>query len=708
MSRHIAAVLLLLAPAFAAADGRRVAVLVGVNDYGGTGLSDLRCAENDVTVLARLLRGDGYDDVALMTEAERRDTKDEALGPTAANVRARLTSALGGCKAGDTVLVAFAGHGVMLGSPGKLYFCPRGAVLDPKDPHIVALDEVHDALARCKASVKLLVVDACRNDPFVARAKLVEGLQSATRPRLPKPPEGTAALFSCLEGQVALESKRHPHGLFFYHLLDGLMGGARNENGRVLVEKLAAHVKETMPQSLADFPGAFQQPELTLNLKGDVEVLRGRQRFDLVAGGKKLLDAHRYADAADSLTAAIAAYPGESLRHAYRALAHFEAPRTPERLRAASEDAEEAVRLDPKSASAYAMRALAFADQGDTAKARDDANRAVQLGGATPLAYWARAFTRNYLREYGAAADDCTKALELDPSFLPAYRTRAYAYTELKSYDLAVRDLTRAIEIDTVRPGVVEALRVGAPGDRPLPTPRTRPVYYTARAYARNEGGDYSGAAADCDAALAIDPASKYAFAYRGVARLFLGEAADRAKAARDALADFQRALELNAGDADRFLSALVLNHRAVAKLKGGDYAGALADWNESVRLNANDTATYYNRGNAHVARGNQNATAKDAAATRTEYAAAEADFTQAIRCDRNQARYYKGRAAVRAALGDARGAACDREQKRCWLGRMASAPRGGAGSQGCQPLEPWPVCRPSGAIASTHRDSRG
>src|SRR5262249_44763357 len=129
MSRLPSTLLALLAltvalPASAAAQGKRYAVLVGVKEYDHSSLSNLEYTENDVVALARLLRPAGYQ-VALLCDAEGR--KAPRNKPTLRNIKAQLTATLGRCTKRDTVVVAFAGHGLQLGGRKDAFFCPCDA-----------------------------------------------------------------------------------------------------------------------------------------------------------------------------------------------------------------------------------------------------------------------------------------------------------------------------------------------------------------------------------------------------------------------------------------------------------------------------------------------------------------------------------------------------------------------------------------------------
>jgi uncharacterized caspase-like protein len=220
--------------------GRRYAMLVGVKKYGKDQLRSLIYTENDVNGLAAVLKDDGYKRVVLLTQAEAAAQGDNDLLPTARNVRRQLKAILDDRKPGDSVLVAFSGHGVQFRDQKDSYFCPMDAELDDLKT-LISLSEVYQALETCPAGVKVLLVDACRNDPQADASKSVEKvkLESVTRPQAERPPGGVAALFSCSEGQRSFESDKLHQGVFFHYVIEGLKGKAANKKDDVNLASLA-------------------------------------------------------------------------------------------------------------------------------------------------------------------------------------------------------------------------------------------------------------------------------------------------------------------------------------------------------------------------------------------------------------------------------------------------------------------------------------
>src|ERR1700730_9850062 len=94
-------------------EGRRYALVVGVQNYEGTALGSLRYCDNDAAGLAEVLGKRGYH-VTLMTRPEYKAKDRDELLPTADNIRDNLKAILLNRKRADTVLVAFSGHGEQL------------------------------------------------------------------------------------------------------------------------------------------------------------------------------------------------------------------------------------------------------------------------------------------------------------------------------------------------------------------------------------------------------------------------------------------------------------------------------------------------------------------------------------------------------------------------------------------------------------------
>jgi uncharacterized protein (TIGR03000 family) len=249
-SVRLAVATILLLAGSVTAEGRRYAVLVGVNEYHHPKLTPLKWAENDAAGLAAVLGKAGYE-VILLTGAATADR----LKPTRANVEGRLGEVLKAARKGDTVVVALAGHGLQFAGQKDAYFCPLDArPTAAAADTLVSLKRVYDDLEASYATVKVLFVDACRDDPGAGRGS--RGVDADTAP---PPPKGVAALFSCSAGERAYEHADLKHGVFFHHVLEGLAGKAKDTDDEVTFNALSDYVAKKVKADVRRLYG----PEVT-------------------------------------------------------------------------------------------------------------------------------------------------------------------------------------------------------------------------------------------------------------------------------------------------------------------------------------------------------------------------------------------------------------------------------------------------------------
>lgn len=214
----------------------RWALLIGVDDYANA--TALRyCGADQRGLRARLVKaGFAEDHVFLMHDG----AEESRYRPSQRNIEKQLDLVLSLASEDAMVVVAFSGHGVSL--EGKSYLCPNDATLDDPDT-LVSLDALYERLQRCDAAFKLLLVDACRNDPrrggqrTFSATKGSEALaRSLQESRLP---DGVVLLNSCAPGEISYEEPELGHGVFMHYVLEGLVGPADvNDDGAVSLNEL--------------------------------------------------------------------------------------------------------------------------------------------------------------------------------------------------------------------------------------------------------------------------------------------------------------------------------------------------------------------------------------------------------------------------------------------------------------------------------------
>ncbi len=150
----------LAAPALAA---DRVALLIGNARYARTEMS-LRNPANDVAALGRALRDLGF----AVTEAtdQDRDGMEDALATFAV-----------GARNAEMALFFYAGHGVQIGGENHLVGTGfSGNDLETLRRSALTLGQVRDAIEAARPGIGILILDACRNNPFSEQGLVEQGL----------------------------------------------------------------------------------------------------------------------------------------------------------------------------------------------------------------------------------------------------------------------------------------------------------------------------------------------------------------------------------------------------------------------------------------------------------------------------------------------------------------------------------------------------
>src|SRR5262245_51523094 len=99
--------------------------------------------------------------------------------PTRANILKEFKLLMERLRPEDAVIVALSGHGVQFQGDKYGYFCPLGAELDKKDT-LLPMEDAEGLLKlldQGKAGRKLLIVNACRNNPASSANLAADKLQ---------------------------------------------------------------------------------------------------------------------------------------------------------------------------------------------------------------------------------------------------------------------------------------------------------------------------------------------------------------------------------------------------------------------------------------------------------------------------------------------------------------------------------------------------
>jgi tetratricopeptide (TPR) repeat protein len=178
--------------------------------------------------------------------------------------------------------------------------------------------------------------------------------------------------------------------------------------------------------------------------------------------------------------------------------------------------------------------------------------------------YYESGQKKQTLEDYQGAIADFTKSIQLKPDSGGFYSSRGSAKQELKDYQGAVTDFTEAIRIDPFYA-----------------------YFYYNRGRAKEEMKDYQGAMYDYTEAIRLDTPDTDSYKLT--------------ESLKQNLTSHNRASNEDVLD---HISIRAYKRRAEIKLELEDYKGAIADYNEVIRLNPTSPTTHNNRGEAKILSG--------------------------------------------------------------------------------------------------------
>ena len=241
----------------------KYAVLVGVKEYVSG--DNLNYPADDVESLQTVLLQIGYKPENIICLTSNNPLKTQ---PLKVNIDEAIESVLAKAKEGDTVIIFMSGHGLDVN--GQPQFCPTDTtktdLLERVMATTVSINSILKQFSECKATQKLMIVDACRNDPT---AKLPAG--TLPMPPLVSPPKGGILVQSCDKGETSIESKVYKRGIFSYALLQGLCGAAKDPDGDITLQTLIAYTTKRT-QAVAKEHNHKQTPTMLGNLTDFVMV----------------------------------------------------------------------------------------------------------------------------------------------------------------------------------------------------------------------------------------------------------------------------------------------------------------------------------------------------------------------------------------------------------------------------------------------------
>ena len=197
----------------ASAKERKLALVIGNGNYRN---GPLKNPVGDAKAVADSLRALGFD-VNLRIDANLADMIEamRQFAGRAENAAVRL--------------VFFAGHGLQ--HRGQNYLLPVDADIRSEDDvagRSFQVGELIDKLARVQHGINIVILDACRNNPFSGEIVTADGRRLTFRGVPTRglaaidAPAGTMVAFSTAPGGVALDNPSEPHSLYTKHFIDNV------------------------------------------------------------------------------------------------------------------------------------------------------------------------------------------------------------------------------------------------------------------------------------------------------------------------------------------------------------------------------------------------------------------------------------------------------------------------------------------------------
>lgn len=204
---------------------RKSALVIGIDRYRSQSITPLGYSVLDAQAIATMLRSGGYETILLTNEAANRAAISGAMDQLSSH-----------SNRDDIMLVFFSGHGAAVDD--RPFLIPWDADEQALEMTSISLTQLSNALTRAASRV-LVLLDAAIGVRAPAR-------DAGYFSRLAASPNSSLFVLSAADEQgLAFEDKALGHGVFTYHVLQGLAGGADyRRTGSITATALATYVRE--------------------------------------------------------------------------------------------------------------------------------------------------------------------------------------------------------------------------------------------------------------------------------------------------------------------------------------------------------------------------------------------------------------------------------------------------------------------------------
>ena len=411
--------------------GRRIALVIGNANYPGHKLANpVHDAEDVSAALERV----GFT-VSLGKDLSKRAMQDQ------------VAKFLGSLRDGDVALFYYSGHGMEV--DGENLLVPTDfpqAMPQPKEAKAASfpLEDVQRSLERSKAQLSIVVMDACRSNPYRRNTRAWDQGLAPVDAGL-----GSYIAFAASPGQTADDNSGERNGLFTKFLLKELAQPPP-----------LSQVFREVRDEVYDASGKRQRPYLVDQVTGDFSfralaqvqapaapapVAPVPQPPALMEEGLRLYRQGKCDEALKVFDRAIRESPQDPFAQNATGVAYV----CLKQYSLAIPRFDMAVHLRPSFAEAYLNRGAAYSAQGRYELAVENFDWAVEEEPWNPVFFTRRGQANFNLRKYDEALADFDRAVELNPAGAEAFHGRGQVRERQGHYAEAVDDFRAALERNT-------------------------------------------------------------------------------------------------------------------------------------------------------------------------------------------------------------------------------------------------------------------
>jgi uncharacterized caspase-like protein/lipoprotein NlpI len=414
---------------------KRLALVIGNSNYQNGGV--LKNPINDARSIAGTLQSMGFE--VMKYENVSQSQLKQAINAYGIKL-----------KEFEVGLFYYAGHGIQY--KGSNYMIPIEADLQAAEQiefDCVAADRVLAFMESASTKVNIIIMDACRNNPFERswhRSVNGNGLAMMSAPT------GSLIAYATAPGQVASDGESS-NGLYTSALLKYLKDPGLNIEQvfkRVRTEVSEKSFGAQIPWETTSLTGsdfyfnstarAQVQSQSNSSTQNNTSGSDKEKALSYYSSATEKYDKKNYAEALEDYNRAIELSPFYIEAHLWKAHSLYALAKYDEALTSY----DKVLELSPGEAQGHYYRGLCKYYLSQSSEAIADFSIAIKYDPSNTNAFYWRGYCYYVKGNYYAALDDYTKTINLSPAYAEVYYYRGLANYNIQDYTKAAEDFVQA------------------------------------------------------------------------------------------------------------------------------------------------------------------------------------------------------------------------------------------------------------------------